>query len=220
MCQSFLFSHEQKVKSKLIDLIFPKKCFGCRWEGDWLCQSCFSQLLLSTPIRREINQSVVWSFTSYQNKTVQNLINALKYQGITDIIPIVSQLLSVLASSFISNLDLITAIPLHPKKQAQRTYNQSELIGLNLASKLEVPYLTTLKRLKYTESQTHLSDQERMANLQGVFQAEEKAQKQIIGRRILLIDDVVTSGATISQAIEVLRNQGAAEVICLTLASG
>jgi len=115
--------------------------------------------------------------------------------------------------------DFITWIPLHPKRQAARTFNQAELLASSLARELQIDYSELLIRQRYSESQTHLSDEMRKNNVADIFQINETNNQKIVGRTILLVDDVVTSGATISEAARVLRQAGAYKVIGLCLAS-
>lgn len=148
------------------------------------------------------------------------MINYLKYNGITDLAADGAKLLTTLYSATIADeADLITWIPLHSKRQAERTFNQAELLATLLARELQIDYSDLLIRNRYSESQTHLSDEERKKNMADIFQINLNNKQKIVGRMILLVDDVVTSGATITEAAHILRQAGAYKVIGLCLTS-
>lgn len=215
-----LTSTIQKTKTEVLDVIFPKKCVGCSCLDAWLCSNCFIKLLKETPVRRKINNLSVYACGNYKNKTLQKLINSIKYYGITDLVDDGAKLLATLYSVVvIDECDLITWIPLHSKRQAERTFNQAEIISKSLSRQLKIDDSNLLIRKGYSESQTHLSDEERKHNVADIFQINLDNKQKIVGRTILLVDDVVTSGATMSEATKVLRHAGAYKVIGIGLAS-
>ena len=113
--------------------------------------------------------------------------------------------------------DILIPIPLHPRRLIARRYNQSALLALVLAKFLHRPLVTNgLKRIKMTQSQTHLNAHKRMENVRGAFRAQGK---HIQGRSILLVDDVFTTGATTRAAVQTLKKAGAGRVVVACLAS-
>lgn len=210
----------RKTKTEVLDAIFPKKCIGCRSLHSWLCSGCLQKLIQEPPVRRKVSHLVVYACGHYQNKILQKLINFIKYNGVTDLSFDGAQLLSALYSSIVpEKIDLITAIPLHKRRLAERTFNQAEVLARETAKLLAISYLDCLTRQRYSESQTHLSDEARKNNVADIFRIIPDNQQKIVGRIVLLVDDVVTSGATISEAAKVLRQAGAHKVIGLCLAS-
>lgn len=112
---------------------------------------------------------------------------------------------------------LVAPIPLHPKKERQRGFNQSKLIAEFLTDKLNLEFCDALKRIKNTEPQAKIKDPEkRMKNINGCF--EIKNPEKIQGKNILLVDDVFTSGSTISEAVKILKINGASKIIAVVLA--
>ncbi len=110
-----------------------------------------------------------------------------------------------------AKLDGVVAIPLHWRKRTARGYNQSEVLARSLAHKLRVPFLSNcLVRLRYTPQQVGLSAAERRANVSGAFSVRRAGSLQ--GRRVLLMDDVMTTNSTASEAAGTLRKAGVAEV--------
>lgn len=210
----------QKTKTEVLDVIFPKKCIGCNSLPSWLCSRCLLKLIQEPLVRRKINHLPIYACGYYQNKILQKLVDYIKYNGVTDLSFDGAQLLSALYSSTIpEEVDLITAIPLHKKRLAERTFNQAEVLARQTARLLAIDYLNCLIRQHYSESQTHLSDEARKNNVADIFRIIADNQQKIIGRTILLVDDVVTSGATISEAAKVLIKNGAYKVIGICLAS-
>jgi ComF family protein len=115
--------------------------------------------------------------------------------------------------------DAVTSVPLHPRKERSRTYNQSALLGCALARRLGVPYFgRCLVRERDTSTQTRLSAAARRRNVRGAFGA--RAEDWIGGRRLLLVDDVMTTGATVDECSRVLCKAGATTVHVVTVARG
>jgi ComF family protein len=156
------------------------------------------------------------------------MIKAIKFDGLTELIPIQVNLLNGLLKTF--NLPpawhgtprekwLLTAVPLFAKRQRQRNFNQAELLAINLAKATGLNYLPTLLRTGKRRAQSELKDkQTRHANVQGVFSALPQAN--IAGQTFILVDDVYTSGATMQECAKVLKAAGAQAVWGLTVAKG
>jgi len=116
-----------------------------------------------------------------------------------------------------SKFDLVVPIPLHRKKLAERGFNQSLILAREIAGRFSIPLdFTTLKRNVYTKSQTTLTRNERKSNVKGAF--EVKKPGEIKGKKILLIDDVFTTGSTARECSRMLIKHKADEVAVLTLA--
>ena len=112
-------------------------------------------------------------------------------------------------------LDVVCAVPLHLTRYFERGYNQSAVVGKPLARHLGVPYQPLLKRTRATQQQAKLARSERFSNVSGVFRA-----RPVPGKRVLLIDDVVTSGATTAACAEALQQAGAKSVKVAAVARG
>jgi len=114
--------------------------------------------------------------------------------------------------------DGIVPVPLHKSRERTRGYNQSELLAKELSRRLNVPTLSrSVKRVRNTKQQVGKVRSERLNNLKGAFEADPML---CVGKTFLLVDDVSTTGATISQCAEAMINAGAAKVYAITLASG
>ena len=121
----------------------------------------------------------------------------------------------LLAEKF-DDIDYIVPVPLHYRRFFKRGYNQSEVIASMLAKQLNKPYKNLLKRTRSTQRQATLSREERLKNLQGAFAVKKPAH--VSGKKILLVDDVLTTGATLHACAEALQQAGSAELLVFTLA--
>jgi ComF family protein len=116
-----------------------------------------------------------------------------------------------------SDLDLVVPVPLHPRRLRERGFNQSLLLARQVSKRQSIPLdFTSLQRVRQTAPQTRLSGPERRKNVRGAFRVT--APESVAGRRVLLVDDVFTTGATIQECTESLLEAGAKEVCVLTLA--
>jgi len=146
-------------------------------------------------------------------------IHRFKYRGEVFLAPYLAEFLIELCRRHKLNerIDCVVPVPLHPTRFRERNFNQSELLGQEIAACFSLPVLNRfLVRFRNTPSQTGLSGQERMTNVSDAFQV----RKDLIfkGRRCLLVDDVLTTGATLSACRNRLLAAGAAEVYGLALA--
>lgn len=113
--------------------------------------------------------------------------------------------------------DALCFVPLHRKRLAQRGFNQARLLAEKLAQLSGLPCLDVLQRVRDTKTQSHLPHAERRENVRGAFILRPGSEKQLRGRRMLLVDDVITTGATISDCAELLKQAGA-QVLCAAFA--
>ena len=147
---------------------------------------------------------------------IRQAIHALKYQGVRAMAPTLGQLLAQFLTQAGLDADLLVAVPLHPKRERKRGYNQSLLLAQATGKAIDRPVEAhALLRLKNTPSQLSLLAEERRDNMEGAFQAEREV---VAGARILVIDDVCTTGATLEACAIALKEAGAASVWGVTLA--
>lgn len=217
-----------------IDWLYPPHCGGCgeagsRWCPDCqakvqvlkppLCQLCGTRVERAGLCRRcRLEKPAFEGLRSWAifGGPIRNAIHRLKYQG--DI-----ALGEILARSMIHCLeglgwavDLVLPVPLSRARQAERGYNQAALLARPLALASGLRYKPrALKRSRETRSQVGLSVEQRRQNVAGAFLSNPR---EVLGQKVLLIDDVATSGATIEACSQSLRAAGAAAVYALTLA--
>jgi ComF family protein len=196
--------------------ILPPRCPSCglplpnfESNSDHLCGNC----VLTPPIF-----AAARAFGYYTGE-FSRLIQGLKFDGRRNLAKILAPLLAeVFCETWDrSEFDLIVPIPLHPKRKRKRGYNQSELLAGFLASQIAVPLSRhALIRVRPTLPQVGLTDAQRLENVRNVFSCNDL--HQISKQRILLVDDVMTTGATAISAARTLMNGGALRVSVLTLA--
>jgi len=149
---------------------------------------------------------------SYYNKgsRIRNLIHNLKYKGIREIGYELGRIygLSLEASGFTKDIDLIIPVPLHPAKKRIRGFNQSEIISMGIADVAQLPVdIKSLARIIVSATQTKRSRYERWTNVEGIFQVIDP--QTIMGKHVLLVDDVITTGSTIESCTnELLKIEG------------
>jgi ComF family protein len=163
---------------------------------------------------REVNFDVAYSFGSYEG-TLRDLIRLFKYSKIETLSKPLSRFL-VDALPRDESFDLVTAMPMHWYRRWQRGFNQAELLAKPVARKLGLKASPLLRRVRLGKRQAGLGATDRRKNLKAAFRLARNAQVE--GKRILLIDDVLTTGTTVAAATAALKEAGARRVSVLTVA--
>lgn len=215
----------KRYTQDLINLLFPELCYGCgnllyHGEKD-ICTSCLYDLPYTdyhiyphNPLAKQFwgrlhLEAAMAMLYFKKGAKVQNLLHGLKYKSQTNIGTCLGKLIGqkLSASQYYADIDIIIPVPLHQKKLRLRGYNQSEYIAKGLAQELNIPMDTkSFTRNKATESQTKKARYTRYENMQGVFYVNNTAE--LANMHILLVDDVVTTGATLEACGNVLLNHG------------
>jgi ComF family protein len=151
--------------------------------------------------------------------TLRAIIHAWKYDGRRSLGSDLARLLRLAGAEILASAEAAVPVPLHPWRRYSRGFNQAR----DLASRLDVPVLDALRRTRHTSSQVDLPSARRHANVRGAFAVTpgwmlQSRTWRITGRRLVLVDDVTTTGATLEACARVLMAAGAAEVSALTLA--
>lgn len=151
---------------------------------------------------------------------VRQAIHQLKYAGCTVLATPLARLMAQCWSAAPLPVDVWTAVPLHVARQRERGYNQSYLLGREFARLVGLPEMSgTLRRVRATQAQVELSASERRANVDGAFAYNPPRDGQgVCGQRVLVIDDVCTTGATLEACAIALKRAGAVSVWGFTLA--
>ncbi|MDD3164656.1 MAG: ComF family protein [Oscillospiraceae bacterium] len=208
---------------KLLDLLFPPKCILCRCVLDrdetQLCVSCAGQLLQAEPIARtgEFFTGCV-AACDYAGH-VRAALQRYKFRGADYYAPFFGGLIAGAVREKLSDAyDLVTWTPISPQRRRARGYDQAELLAAAVCKNLGGSPVRLLRKVVHTPPQSGtVSAAARRANVLGVYEAENAAV--LTGRRILLIDDIMTTGATLSECSRVLRTAGAASVCCAVVAA-
>jgi ComF family protein len=210
----------------IFDFFLPRFCPGCNKKlplnEEAVCIDCLSSILIADEIRLEdeydrnfSSKKIIKDFYSRfvfeTDKTLQSVIHALKYQKKFKLGMYLGEILSEGIKTRNWQIDLIVPVPIHPLKKVERGYNQSDYIAKGLSKSLKIPYSTKLiKRTRHTESQTKLKMKERAQNVADAFVVRDP--QKIIGKNILLVDDIITTGATIQECGRALVKCGAKTV--------
>ena len=225
-------------------LAFPEVCQVCNesWAGadnGFACRTCRSNVFKSTspwceqcglPFEGAAGDAITckncheadWQFERARSMMsarglVREVIHRHKYNRHEFFEPLMVQWFFGCGSLFSEKPQCVIPVPLHPLKERDRGFNQAERLAKGVAEHLDLPMEPgCLRRVKYTETQTNLSRKERMANMHNAFEASER----VAFSRVLLLDDVMTTGATASACAAALRRAGVQTVDVLTLARG
>ncbi|TCL64807.1 ComF family protein [Hydrogenispora ethanolica] len=239
----------QSLGSGIAELIFPPRqlCPVCHQEESIqrglgrrclqrialivppICERCGRPLRLAVAHARQCSQCERNQYYFSQARSValyegalREYLAELKYRYRPDLGPALGELLvewAKLHSEFVRKIDRIVSIPIHSQKMMLRGYNQAELLANPLRNYLGIrSTYSIMMREKLTESQNALDKEERFANISGAFRVVDHSG--LTGARVLLIDDILTTGATASEAARVLLRGGARDVKVLTLAAG
>lgn len=219
----------------LINLIFPTFCLICRKDGNYICRGCYLEMSPIFQIRcpacdhpsykyhyhveckEKFNFEGLFYIFNYGDK-FHDVIETVKYQFYFDICPFLGKLL---AKNFRSNIEfdysryIVTSVPVHSSKLKSRGFNQAELIAKSFADELGLSYENLLKRVRKTQTQVGLDKLQRVANLKNSFKF---ASRNPVPQNVLLIDDVFTTGTTIRECTETLKNAGVQSVFVAVLA--
>lgn len=221
----------------IVDLIYPRTCAACAKEtpvdNGIFCIQCLASLSFSEShlfVENEFTNQFIGrvpiKFGAAMLYLVpggltQHLIHEIKYKDRKDFALEIGEWYGtkLLTCPFLPAFDKIIPVPLHPKRLHQRGYNQSGYFGLGLSHSMGIKLdQTSLTRKVHTDSQTRKSRLNRLDNMMNAFSV--KKPFQIRGKKILLIDDVLTTGATLEACANQLLEYGAAEISMVTIAMG
>ncbi|MGQ9490599.1 MAG: ComF family protein [Anaerolineae bacterium] len=223
----------RRASRVLLDVLYPPRCPGCGRLGMLFCPACLARIepmpapacprcgrpgpddklcpdCLATPSPLDaIVSAAVFA------PPLRNAIHQLKYENNRSLAEPLAALMATAWSRVPSPVDLIVPVPLHRQRLAERGYNQAALLARNLAEAVGVLVdERALVRARPTLQQVGLGREERIRNVAGAF----SCRRDVVGRRVLLVDDVCTTGSTLEACAEALRQGGAAWVGGFTLA--
>lgn len=219
---------------EILDFFLPRLCASCEnkllTEEDILCPECISSFQFAEKERLQYEFNRKFTSTHFisgyislfifeKDKSLQEAIHKLKYQKRFQIGLFFGKLISIWYKEQLNEwkIDLIIPVPLHHLKKAERGFNQSYYIAKGLSRNLSLKFSEKiLKRKRFTESQTTKTLIEREDNMQGAFTV--KKSKEIKGKNVLLVDDVITTGATIRECGKCLIRSGANMVYAASVA--
>lgn len=234
----------QRFKTKILDFFFPRhiKCVFC---GEELkensrydcCEKCKEKLPFITfscarcggtiPAdssgvcldckRHEYSFDFARAVFDYEGEVVA-LIHKFKFHGQKFLCEPLGNYLCDRLATWEVKPDIITYVPMHPKREKERGYNQAKLLAEFVANKFDLPCLCLVEKAKETASQTTLAYDERQTNLVDSFKFNRQFAADVKGKSVLIIDDIFTTGATMNEMARVIKAHGTKEINALTVA--
>lgn len=225
-----------QIKNFILDVLFPKICLNCQREGDYLCQDCLAILGVSNFHQKypAKNLTDLYFALPYQNILIKRLIQKFKYE------PYIKELSKTLADLIITHFSLsdnlesfsdadfiehprrsrdfiLVPVPSEKKRLRKRGFNPAEEIGKELSLHFKIPLiLDVLIKIKETQPQVELASAARKENLKGAFL--KKNEEAVKNKKVILVDDVYTTGSTMEECAGVLKQSGAKEVVGIAVA--
>jgi ComF family protein len=209
------------VLQKLYALIFPPKCILCRKilpkdELD-LCHDCRSDTPVLSGVNLKLPHLAQWTSLWYYEGNVRASILRYKFYGARSYSEAYGRLLAMKLLTDNTRFDILTWVPISNLRKWRRGYDQVELLARSVGQELGVAPQRCLKKIRHNRPQSGVGDAAaRRANALGAYQCIDPAC--VRGKRVLLLDDVLTTGATAGECARVLLTAGAKEVICATVA--
>ncbi|MGQ9521776.1 MAG: ComF family protein [Anaerolineae bacterium] len=227
-------SFPEILLGSLLNLLFPPRCVVCRRVGTWLCPECVNQLpRLSSPVCQRCGTPIthgmfcrtcreaplrlegIRSVAPFRGP-VRSAIHYLKYRHARELADPLGELMAQYWQQNPLPAEVIVPVPLHPSRLRRRGYNQAALLAWALGRRVGLPVdEDALCRVRATASQMRLQAADRRRNVENAFHC---LTDRMGGRRVLLVDDVCTTGATLEACADALREGGARQVWALTLA--
>ncbi len=229
-----MFSRHQPLLQPLVEFVFPPLCVSCqRLRSDAssrICGECWKSIKPIQPndiLFRETRNKLIDTgmvdemlavFEFEEAGALPTVIHQLKYGGMSTL---GVELGRFLGKRLLDSLDdpsscLLVPVPLHSVKLRERGYNQSLVLCKGIAEITDIPIASFLKRTRYTRSQTKLSREERQENVAGAFEVPRNVS--IEGKTLILVDDVITTGATTAECARALRNHGPKKIFATAIA--
>ncbi len=216
----------------ILDLIFPKFCYGCSCIGTYLCENCIKNRIyvnwkqICHICEKECTKELVhkecseqsyldglFFFTLYDGP-IKKMIYDVKYRYhfaiLNDIVKIMANYFS---SKHLNNSVVFTSVPLHPKKERWRGFNQADILGRKIAKEQNIQYLKLINRVRYTKTQVGLGRGGRLTNLKEAFQISQPALNALNSsdpseNSVIIVDDVFTTGTTLNECAKILKEHG------------
>lgn len=213
-----------KLTEYILGILYPSKCVLCRAllkkEETDLCRSCRTTASRYRTNRQKLRGVDAYTAVWYYEDRVRESLLRYKFSGARSYAGAYGRMVAMAADRELpEEIDLVTWVPIGPKRKRKRGYDQCELLALEVAKELELPVCRALHKAKDNKVQSSLSDAaQRRANVLGVYSIVNP--DLIRKKNILLLDDIITTGATVSEAARMLKSAGAGKIYCAAVAAG
>ena len=232
----------KEVLNFALDTLFPIECIGCGKEGQWVCDGCAMKIPLSPQTncfsckraaaggatcfdcQKSFPLTRLLRFFDYDEPIIKEGIRVAKYSYVKNIFERFSEIAASHLATMLEGNDIdpraliFVPVPLHPRRLRERGFNQAQVIGETMAQRCSGIFAGVLRRVRATLPQADLDEADRSKNIKAAFVCRERAIVE--GRYVVLVDDVATTGNTLSECAKVLRNAGARQIWGLVLAKG
>lgn len=231
----------------LLDMLYPRQCIGCGGSEPepfrYICWDCWSAASpveppfcerCGDPVAGAVDHDFICFSCSSENPAFDGARSAARYEGVVGealrllkyehalwIAPDMAELLhNCMQAEFPTRtFDVVVPVPLHHVRRRERGFNQSAVLARELGRRIGCKTRPgMLRRIKPTTTQTHLTASQRLSNVKNAF--ESRKERWLAGRQVLLVDDVMTTGATVNACAKALKQGGATSVHVLTVARG
>jgi ComF family protein len=233
-----------RLGRKALDFIYPPACLTCDAgvaAADALCSTCWAAMSfierpycerLGTPFAQDLGEGLLSPqavadppvyerarAVARYDGPARTLVHRLKYADRTELARPMGAWMANAGKELLAEADLLVPVPLHQRRLISRRFNQAAELAREISSISGVPWAPLLlERAKSTQPQVGLSRAQRIVNVQGAFRASEMAELKLSGKRLVLVDDVLTSGSTLNAAARALLRANAAAVDVLVFA--
>jgi ComF family protein len=211
----------------LLDLLLPPRCPGCQREGAVLCATC------AAPLRRRLDEPagvplgapaqlpgdlVQLEWCATYSGPVRDALHALKYTGERRLVPPLADALAARWNRAAAGGDLVTWVPVHRSRLRERGFDQAEELARAMAQRIGLPTARILERRQRTTAQHQLGQAARAGNISDAFMVPDEAREQAQGRWVIVVDDIVTTGATLAGCAGALLGADAMAVSAMCVA--
>lgn len=219
-----MFSFLQPIFTALLECIYPPVCGVCGKVGEkWICNKCLHNIQAKAENRRRgyLTASYEDGFflLSYHRDEIKKMLLSYKFYQLAYLYRTFVKIIlkNEKACRFLKKYDIMIPVPIHNNRKRKRGYNQSELIAKEIGKKLNIPVISNcLVKIKNVVPQSTLNKEQRKQNIKGVYQV--KKEETIKGKRIVLVDDIFTTGSTLEECSKMLKQAGASKIGIFTIA--
>lgn len=216
------------LKKIILDFLFPIECLGCQTFGDWLCPECKNKIKKnfqrSVLYHSDLKVCEVLSSVDYNDEILSKVLHAYKYDFVYDLKEVLINIfLESINQEIIKNnlgyFDLVCPVPLSKKRKLWRGFNQSEVFAQAICEKFNWTFKKDLIFRRYhTRPQVGLDAKRRLLNVKEIFDVSRS--QEVVNKRVLLVDDVITTGSTIKECALALKKAQASEIFAIVLMKG
>ncbi len=218
------------IYRRTLDLILPLRCVACNTSIESnvhgpICLKCLDAILIFRRFSELRPEVYLAAIGLYEDIILRKLIQQLKYRKLRSLKGALAELirryfLNVNPAKIVGGHTVVVPVPLHPRRERERGFNQAEIIARFVGEETNIPVVqNALRRVKNTKPQTtQKNNEERRENIKGSFGMRRRKAGAVKGKNVILVDDVYTSGATTNEAIKTLRRAGAKRILIFVIA--